>query len=468
MDPILGNKVIAVSMRWHKQLLEMDHFWEPQNITLGKGDRNKYPLGFDFLPETLNLVEKKGDNLYISFLDEFSGELVFDRETIPLDQLKTQSQQSIGDTGEKIHQYRFETSTKARLGIEAVDFDIRYVPKPPPVAQFERTFDKFFLVFILFSFLLLVGIGAALSLMVKPPGTNPEEDLALLSERMVELIVNPPKPKKISKRLEEKAQQLTKKRTGEDTGIAKKGDDGAGGKGPKQKLVKNIARAKAGGPSTEAPPKPQSGVLSYLAGGGKGSPGLTKLLGKGANMGNIARSFGQGGGKGGGHGAGALMGYADGIVGGVLDGNTTDIAKVDGGGVPGKPWGDNLGLYMSGKRKKGKFEVKIEDELAEIVGGLSKEEIRRVVDKHLSEIRYCYEKQLQRFPNLSGKVTVNFMISHTGKVLWVKRDSSSSMNNPQVENCVINRVQQWMFPMAKNGGNTEVVYPFMLNRLGNF
>ena len=60
------------------------------------------------------------------------------------------------------------------------------------------------------------------------------------------------------------------------------------------------------------------------------------------------------------------------------------------------------------------------------------------------------------------------MISHTGKVLWVKRDSSSSMNNPQVENCVINRVQQWMFPMAKNGGNTEVVYPFMLNRLGNF
>jgi hypothetical protein len=49
-----------------------------------------------------------------------------------------------------------------------------------------------------------------------------------------------------------------------------------------------------------------------------------------------------------------------------------------------------------------------------VVGGLSREVINRVIQKHYNEIKYCYEEELSKDPALYGKVTMLFMIDGTG------------------------------------------------------
>src|SRR5206468_5303776 len=72
-----------------------------------------------------------------------------------------------------------------------------------------------------------------------------------------------------------------------------------------------------------------------------------------------------------------------------------------------------------------------------VVGGLSREVINRVIQKHYNEIKYCYEKELTRDPSLYGKVTVLFLIDGGGKVAEALVQQSTMSSEP-VEGCMIN------------------------------
>lgn len=98
---------------------------------------------------------------------------------------------------------------------------------------------------------------------------------------------------------------------------------------------------------------------------------------------------------------------------------------------------------------------------AQVTGGsIDKEVIRRVIRRHVNEIRFCYEKQLARNPSLAGTVSVSFRISTTGAV-DKSEVKSSTLNNPDVESCIATRVLNWVFP-APIGGPVGVTYPFVL------
>src|SRR5438067_335392 len=45
---------------------------------------------------------------------------------------------------------------------------------------------------------------------------------------------------------------------------------------------------------------------------------------------------------------------------------------------------------------------------AQVRGSLDKEVIRRTIQRHLNEVKFCYERELQKQPSLSGKVIVQF------------------------------------------------------------
>lgn len=96
-----------------------------------------------------------------------------------------------------------------------------------------------------------------------------------------------------------------------------------------------------------------------------------------------------------------------------------------------------------------------------VMGGLSQEAIRRVVRRHLNEIRFCYEQGLQSNPSLEGRVTVSWIISGDGRVQSSSL-ASSSLSNSTVESCVVGAVQRWTFPSPENGGVVGVNYPFVL------
>ena len=98
-------------------------------------------------------------------------------------------------------------------------------------------------------------------------------------------------------------------------------------------------------------------------------------------------------------------------------------------------------------------------------GGLDKEIVRRVVRSHVKEIKFCYERELQRRPGLHGRVSVRFVIAPDGNVATVGI-TESSVGHPAVERCVADAVQRWQFPQAREGGVTFVTYPFVLQELG--
>ena len=97
-----------------------------------------------------------------------------------------------------------------------------------------------------------------------------------------------------------------------------------------------------------------------------------------------------------------------------------------------------------------------------VIGALGKAEIDAVIKRHLSSIRYCYERQLSRAPNLSGKVSIKFVISKSGAVSRAVIDSST-VNDEALESCLQSRFLHMQFPEPKGGGIVIVNYPFLFS-----
>ncbi len=141
--------------------------------------------------------------------------------------------------------------------------------------------------------------------------------------------------------------------------------------------------------------------------------------------------------------------------------------KVEGGGgygTRGKAGGGRPGYgeMNMGGTAAAYFEPITEEALVE--GGLTKDQIAAVINKHIGEVIYCYEKGLQVRPDLSGRVGVKFNINAGGRVSTASV-GSSSLNSAQVEGCIMNRLRSWPFPKPVGGVNVKVSYPFVLKRI---
>jgi TonB family protein len=208
----------------------------------------------------------------------------------------------------------------------------------------------------------------------------------------------------------------------------------------------------------------KKGLLGALSGGGEGNaiaaamdvPDVGDILGgMGAKPTQVGRgSAGAGlrgkGGGGGGEGSGNLFG-AGGLDTGVGAGSGGGAGT--GGGGPGVPG-----------RKAKEVSISVDRGTPNTNGYLSAEQINRVVRAHQAAIRYCYEKEVQRQPNLSGRVSVSWRINLQGSVTSA-RVASSTMNNAGVEGCIVRQVRHWQFPKP-DGGECAVTYPFVFGVQG--
>src|SRR6266851_872337 len=68
---------------------------------------------------------------------------------------------------------------------------------------------------------------------------------------------------------------------------------------------------------------------------------------------------------------------------------------------------------------RGKEETQFVPGRTIVVGGLSRDVINRIIQRHYNEVKYCYEKELTKDPALYGKVTVLFVIDGVGR--WATR-----------------------------------------------
>lgn len=96
---------------------------------------------------------------------------------------------------------------------------------------------------------------------------------------------------------------------------------------------------------------------------------------------------------------------------------------------------------------------------SDVEGSLTQKQIETVIRAHAAGIKYCYESELVRFPKLDGKITVKWWIDEEGIVFKAAIDSST-VENANLEECVLRQVKRWQFP--KPGGGTVLVrFPFI-------
>lgn len=134
----------------------------------------------------------------------------------------------------------------------------------------------------------------------------------------------------------------------------------------------------------------------------------------------------------------------------------------DGSGGPG--YGGSRHVARLDPKKPHPFQVTPGD--LKLQGTLDREIVRRIIRRHLNEVKYCYEQELARKPDLGGRVVVQFTIGNMGQVL-ASVLQSSDMANARVENCIVQAVRRWEFPQPHGrGGLVFVSYPFLLTPAG--
>ncbi|MCP4676456.1 MAG: TonB family protein [Deltaproteobacteria bacterium] len=150
---------------------------------------------------------------------------------------------------------------------------------------------------------------------------------------------------------------------------------------------------------------------------------------------------------------GALMGSQVGESFGY--GGLTIVGTGRGGGS-GSGYGRGAGS-LGGRRASS---PRIRSGATIVKGSLSGEVIRRIVRRHINEVKFCYERELSKHPELTGRVVVKFVISETGAV-QAAAVLKTTINNPAVENCIIQAIKRWAFPTPA-GGVVVVTMPFSL------
>lgn len=153
-----------------------------------------------------------------------------------------------------------------------------------------------------------------------------------------------------------------------------------------------------------------SGVGTGGGGTGEGTIGL-------GSLGTIGRGSGTGTGQGFGSGAGRI-----------------------GGARVGKPPSIRVGATS-------------------VTGRLPPEVVQRIVRQNFGRFRYCYENGLRTTPDLTGKVSVRFVIDQKGATTKVS-SAGSDLPSKEVVACVLKAFNTLSFPTPE-GGVVTVVYPIM-------
>lgn len=97
-----------------------------------------------------------------------------------------------------------------------------------------------------------------------------------------------------------------------------------------------------------------------------------------------------------------------------------------------------------------------------ILGALDRSLVDSVIKRHMNQLRHCYQRALQRSPNLAGKIAVKFVITQNGRVSKAST-KYSTMGSPAVEMCINDRFMRLQFPAPKGGGMVIVSYPFIFS-----
>ena len=479
-----GAQAVEVVVTWGDQsVLHVEHISPPTSWYVGDADAKGKPapgvgyiLGSDVLgTDRLPVVVEAGGGIAAVIPGGASGTVTVGDQTMTLAELRAAGRLSPCAELPGAEQYVVPQAGTARVEYRGFTFTTRSVSAGRKVVG--SLGDAFVPLAGMAAYMAGVAALAIIFLVImyfQPPGgMGLNVDYLDTQNRLVEYMMEPPETQE-----EETPEWLQDQADDREGGKGKrhKGEEGQMGKkeaqkttnrygieGPEDNPDPHMAREEA---REEARTAGILGVLQQMT-GAVNSPtspfGRDTALGNdpmsalGALMGDqIGENFGFGGlglrgtGRGGG-------GTGEGTIG---LGNLGTIGHGAGGGS-GSGYGRGAGGF-SGRSAR---VPQIRSGAADVRGSLSKEVIRRVIRRHINEVRFCYEQELNSRPDLEGRVTVSFIISPTGAV-QSSTVAASTLGNQRVEGCIASAVRRWGFPQPEGGGIVVVNYPFMLTAAG--
>ena len=94
-----------------------------------------------------------------------------------------------------------------------------------------------------------------------------------------------------------------------------------------------------------------------------------------------------------------------------------------------------------------------------VEGGRDPALIRRVVRRHISQARFCYERALLGGQEIAGRLEAQFSISSEGEVQSVNA-GTVTLRAPEVIDCVLDSIRSFLFPPSSHFGVAQVTVPF--------
>jgi hypothetical protein len=448
-----GPLGLELRFKWGDRIVG-EYFLKPQvkrSFTVGTEAGVDFAMGDAKLPgDKFEVVQSDGQNFLLRFTAKMNGELHRDGSVSDLRQvIESQRCEHDGDA----YSLHLEPNDFAWVDLGAIDLEVCFQPIPKPIfVPFLETIDFTVLNIFLVMFL-LAALFVISALNRELEGEGYVDELSGNQARIAKLIIKPPEIQK-NRFLEKLAKQ--KENQGE---MAAKHSGEEGQMGKKDAPKRNTRTAPKGDPNN----KDQARMMAQRI-FGQGSGGISTIFGHNGLGGELKSAMGNmfGSAPGDARGLGGLGLRGSGSGGGGM-GNSIGI-----GGIGTKGRGGGVGSYGSGAGYLGgKKDTNPEITSSEpmVMGSLDKELIRQVIHRNRNQIRYCYESQLTRFPKLSGKVAVKFVISASGTVAS-SQVAQSTVNNAELETCIAGRVQTWIFPKPKGGGVVIVTYPFILKQSG--
>ena len=86
---------------------------------------------------------------------------------------------------------------------------------------------------------------------------------------------------------------------------------------------------------------------------------------------------------------------------------------------------------------------------------------RRVIRRHVNEVKFCYEQALQHRSDLAGRAVLQLIVAATGSVT-AAAVVSDELREPALAACLVAAAARWQFSPAADAGITVVTYPFLL------
>ena len=441
-----GGDTLEVAMLWGDHVLAVNSY-NNKSVTIGDDVKTD-----DFILENTNLelVSYSGGGYSVQFKGGMTGQIQRGNESWSLAEA---IERGIASGGGSTYSLPLDSRTSVRVDIDDTTFLVHFTDLPifaAGGASVDWTAAPY------------IGLSAfihGLFLMIvffNPEGANSLDlDAFSADDRFVQLMIEPEE--------EEEEEPDMMDGAGEEAAAKHAGEEGKAGKEDAPDANKKLAIK---GDSEDLTLKKardtqiamDSGIASELMvsspfGTGDTSIGsdvihaLGNLEGEGYGE---SRGLGGLGVSGAGRGGGGISERGIGL-------SDTGTAGRGGRGRGGKGYGKSAGDLGERRARV----PKVIPGRPIVQGSLDRAIIRRVVRQHRREIKYCYEKELQKNKNLGGTVKIKFTISASGSVIS-SRVASSSLNNKKVERCMAGKVRRWVFPEPKGGGIVIVKYPFNL------